>query len=156
MDRNEGDLLSVIKCFPDLNDLKIQWSLPSARRSHWIPSHLPGFPNPSLTPTCSPLTCLPRLRRLQILLEPCYQTSDGFTWAVHELASIFNHLPLIHVRHLHVFFEEIIDPEELQGNIEQLRVTMGAMRFARLETFHRGFNFEVYSPPEEGFWVRHR
>jgi hypothetical protein len=156
VDRDEGDLLSLIKCFPNVDDLKITWSLPSTRSSHWLLSNLPGFFNLSLKPTCNPLTELSQLRRLQILLNPDYNTSSGISWAIRELRSISDHLPLSHVRHLHVLFEEIIDSQELQENIVQLGVTLGAMRFARLETIHISFNFDVCTLPQMDYWVSHR
>jgi hypothetical protein len=154
--RNEGDLLSLIKCFPNIDDLKISWSIPSVWSTHWLLSRLPGFQESSLKPTYNPLTELSQLRRFRILLNPDYNTSSGISWAIRELRSILDHLPLSHVRHLHVLFEEIIDSQELQENIVQLGVTLGEMRFARLETIHISFNFDVCTLPQMDYWVRHQ
>jgi hypothetical protein len=158
VDRNAGDLLSLIKCFPNIDDLKISWSFPSPniRIPHWLPGHLVGARNLSLRPTRNPLTELSQVRRLQIAFNPDYVTSRGISWAAHELGLILKHLPLSHVQHLHVIFEEIIDSKELQENIVQLGVTLGAMRFARLETIHISFNLNVCTLPPVDYWVRHR
>jgi hypothetical protein len=119
-----------------MEDLAIQWSLLED----------------SLSPTYTPIKGLPHLRRFQIFLSP--STPGDVTGRVNqELRSLFLHLPLWHVQTFSVFSEGFITSEYVQEYLEQLLETMRSMRFQKLETFHLGFDFAVYSLPPMDLWV---
>jgi hypothetical protein len=66
------------------------------------------------------------------------------------------HLPLIHVRELGLFFESFMDFETSRSDsfIEGLGLACKAMQFERLKSIHLAFNFDVYCLPVLDLWVR--
>jgi hypothetical protein len=147
MDRTGGDLLSFLQYFPSVEDLEISWSQ----------LYQTILPELSLKTTHDPIAELPQLRRLQLSLHQRMGIAkDGICQAIQELLSLFNHLPLGHVQHLGVYFEELVYSDAMEEYLEQLVLTMNVMRFAALRTFHLGFTFEVFGLPVGDPWVSYR
>jgi hypothetical protein len=163
VDRNEGELLAFIKCFPNLKNLSISWSLLQYDR-------LPGY---SLRPTDGACNDLSNLRRLEILIHSDFDIEDDrdrVRQSIWELRSLFNHLPLCHVRDVGVFFEDLAnsdtdpaDHPDSETYYQQLVRAIKSMRFRDLESFHLGFIYEVfelpsgsYGEPSVAFLISHR
>jgi hypothetical protein len=153
VDRDKGELLAFIKCFPNLKNLSISWSLLQYTR----------LPEYSLRPTAEPCDELPHLRRLEILIHSDFaeDDQDRICQSIWELRSLFNHLPLCHVKDVGVFFEDFAnsgtDPEDHPDSetyYQQLVRTIRSMRFRDLESFHLGFIYDVFELPFMDIWVR--
>jgi hypothetical protein len=148
VDPNGDDLLAFIQCFPNVQKLAISWS-----RVH--DTQLARCS--SLKYKRGTINGLPRLHSLQILLHPNFSdvdSRDPFEKSVYELISLLRHLPLDHLKRIGVFFEAFLDSQSSQSLVQALVMTMELMRFAELNSFHFGFNFEVYGRPSLDLWVR--
>jgi hypothetical protein len=143
-------IIPLIECFPNLETLSISWSI-----LHNAPRF--GWQYWSLKPDYGSLDGLPQVRRLQILLgsdfekevfEECDQT-------VYEVVNLMEHLPLIHVKDLGLYFECFMDSdkEETYNLFNGLSLACQAMQFERLESLHLAFGFVVYGLPGLDLWV---
>jgi hypothetical protein len=150
VDPDKGELLAFLQCFPNLQNLAISWS-----RLH--DSQQPGC---SLKRTREPITELHHLHRLQILLHQDFSNlqlrdplEDPFEKYLPELSSLLGHLPLDHLKHFGVYFSVFLDSGSTPRNLPALLTAISEMRFRELESFHLGFNFDVYSLPILDIWV---
>jgi hypothetical protein len=111
----------------------------------------------ALTPNREPFDWVPQVRRLQILLHSDFADDvlDTCDETVYEVVNLMEHLPLIYVTDLALFFESFFDSDT--SNIDEfnrgLRRACIAMRFKRLESFHLAFNYDVYGMPVLDLWV---
>lgn len=143
-------LIPLVQCFPNLETLSISWSI-----LHNAPK--PGWHYWSLKPDPGPLEDIPPVRRLQILFhsdfeKDVYETCDETIW---EVLNLMEHLPLVHVKDLGLFFESFMDSDKSDTHnfFYGLDMACKAMQFERLESFHLAFNFEVYGLPRLDLWV---
>jgi hypothetical protein len=116
VDPKGGELLSLIQCFPNLEELSISWSIISSQQP-------PDYP---LKPNDLQSNDLPRdLRRLQILPHRSFYWDadevDVISKSIEELQHLSNHLPLNHIKDFGIFFQDfdITNSREEQAYVQQ-------------------------------------
>jgi hypothetical protein len=144
VDPNGEELLSLIQCFPNLEELSISWSIISSQQP----------PNYPLKPNDLQSNDLPRaLRRLQLLPHRSFYWDadevDVISKSIEELQHLSNHLPLNHIKDFGIFFQDfdITNSREEQAYVQQLSTVIQAMRLSALESFHFGFSSDVFDVP---------
>lgn len=141
VDPNGSQLAGLLKCFPMAETVDVIWELSVANTEN------------TLKPTARFPRELPHLRSVLLHMEPDLHL-DAEEFIPRELAMLFRHLPLSHLKKLDIDLIDMLGDDRMGALFDNLRQSFHYLDGSRLEVFRLQLDFDVMGLPVEDLWVR--